>query len=68
MPARHAKANAARSTVRSAVEYVFAGQRHRMKLFVHTIGLARADVKIGMANLTYNFIRLAWPDARAAPV
>lgn len=65
LPAHHAAANAARSTVRSAVEHVFAGQRHRMKLFVRTIGIARAKVKICMANLTYNFTRLAWLDARA---
>jgi len=53
--------------VRSAVEHVFAGQKHRMKLFVRTIGIARARVKIGMVNLAYNFNRLAWLDARAAP-
>ena len=61
--AQHAKANAARSAVRSAVEHVFAGQKHRMKLFVRTIGLARARVKIGMANLAFNFNRLAWLEA-----
>jgi transposase, IS5 family len=66
LPAHHAKANAARSTVRSAVEHVFAGQKHRMKLFVRTVGLARAKVKIGMANLAYNFTRLAWLEGRAA--
>ena len=67
LPTRHARANAARSAVRSAIEHVFAGQKHRMKLFVRTIGLARAKVKIGMANLTYNFIRLAWRKTRNAP-
>ncbi len=67
LPARHAKANAARSAVRSAVEHVFAGQKHRMKLFVRTVGLGRAKVKIGMANLAYNFTRLAWLESRAAP-
>ena len=66
LPAHHAKANAARSSVRSAVEHVFAGQKHRMKLFIRTVGIARARVKIGMANLAYNFTRLAWLDARAA--
>lgn len=59
-----AKANAARARVRSAIEHVFARQKHRMALFVRTIGLARARVKIGLANLTYNFTRLAWLDAR----
>ena len=67
LPPHHARANAARSPVRSAVEHVFAGQKHRMKLFVRTIGIARATVKIGMANLAYNFQRLAWLEARAVP-
>jgi hypothetical protein len=35
-----------------------------MALFVRTIGLARARVKIGMANLAYNF---AWLSTRTAP-
>jgi IS5 family transposase len=52
--------------VRSAIEHVFAGQKHRMKLFVRTIGLARAKAKIGMANLAYNFTRLVWLEARNA--
>jgi IS5 family transposase len=39
MPERIAKANAKRSVVRSAVEHVFAGQKHRMGLFVRTIAL-----------------------------
>lgn len=67
LPDHHAKANAARSAVRSAVEHVFAGQKHRMKLFVRTIGIARARIKIGMTNLAYNFTRLAWLEARSGP-
>jgi len=62
-----AKANAARARIRSGIEHVFAAQKHRMALFVRTIGLARAQVKIGMANLAYNFTRLAWLSTRAAP-
>ncbi len=54
MPGRTARANAKRSVVRSAVEHVFAGQKHRMGLFIRTIGIARARTKIGMANLAYN--------------
>lgn len=42
-------------------------QQHRIALFVRTIGLARAQMKVGMANLAYNFIRLAWLSVRAAP-
>jgi hypothetical protein len=67
MPVRTAKANAKRSVVRSAVEHVFAGQKHRMHLVVRTIGIARATIRIGMANLVYNFQRCAWLDGRAVP-
>ena len=67
MPERIARANAKRSAVRSAVEHVFAGQKHRMGLIVRTIGIARARIKIGMANLAYNFHRLAWLEGRPAP-
>jgi hypothetical protein len=31
-----------------------------MGLFVRSIGLARARIKIGMANLAYNMRRLVW--------
>ena len=67
MPERIARANAKRSAVRSAVEHVFAGQKHRMGLIVRTIGIVRARLKIGMANLAYNFQRLAWLEGRTAP-
>lgn len=67
MPEHIARANAKRSAVRSAVEHVFAGQKHRMGLVVRTIGIARARIKIGMANLAYNFQRLAWLEGRTAP-
>jgi IS5 family transposase len=61
------KANAARSRVRSAIEHVFAHQKGPMNLCVRTIGLARARIKIGMANLAYNMCRLAWLHGRTAP-
>lgn len=38
-----------------------------MGLVVRTIGIARATIKIGMANLVYNFQRLAWLQGRTAP-
>lgn len=53
VPARTRRANARKSTVRSAVEHVFARQKGPMALVVRTIGLARARVKIGLANLAY---------------
>ena len=42
------------------VEHVFAEQKSRMGLFIRTIGLARAKLKIGLANLAYNMKRLIW--------
>ena len=38
-----------------------------MALFVRTIGIVRATVKIGMANLTYNLRRFVWHQGRTAP-
>lgn len=67
MPKRTARANARKSAVRARVEHVFAEQKDRMDLFVRTIGLARAELKIGMANLVYNIRRTLWLDSRAAP-
>jgi IS5 family transposase len=62
-----AKANAARCKARSAVETVFAAQKHRFGLFVRTIGVARAKAKIGLANIVYNFNRMIWLQRRTAP-
>ncbi|WP_375456991.1 transposase [uncultured Methylobacterium sp.] len=58
------KANRARSKVRSAVETVFASQKHRFGLFVRTSGLARARTRIGFANRAHNLKRLLWIEAR----
>jgi IS5 family transposase len=62
MPAAMRRANAAKSKIRSRVEHVFAGQKHRMDLFIRTIGrtigIARATMKIGLANIVYNIKRL----------
>ncbi len=48
------------------VEHVFAEQKHRMGLFVRTIGIARARSKIGMANLVCNLTRYVWHQRRIA--
>jgi len=37
-----------------------------MDLFVRTVGIARARVKIGMANMVYHMKRLVFLDRRAA--
>jgi transposase, IS5 family len=60
MPVNVSRANGAKSKVRAAVEHVFARQKGPMGLVVRTIGIARATVKIGLANLVYNMRRAAW--------
>ena len=67
LPAPRQKANAARSSMTSAIEHVFDDRKDRMRLFVRTIGLARARTKIGLANVTHNFRRLAWRQNRGVP-
>jgi IS5 family transposase len=67
MAVRTRRGNARRSAVRSAVEHVFARQKGPMALVVRTIGIARARVKIGLANLAYNMKRLVWLSGKAAP-
>ena len=66
MPANTARANGAKSKVRAAVEHVFAHEKGPMGLVVRTIGLARARVKIGLANLVYTMRRAVWLTGRAA--
>jgi len=60
MPTKIARANGAKSKVRAAVEHVFARQKGPMGLVVRTIGIARATVKIGLANIVYNMRRAVW--------
>jgi len=67
MPAHITRGNATRARVRSRVEHVFAAQKCRLGLVVRTVGMTRARVKIGLANLAYNFSRLAWLQAQTAP-
>jgi len=67
MPRNIARANAAKSSIRAVVEHVFAHQKNRFGLFIRTIGLARAEAKLILANLAYNFDRLIFHErARAA--
>jgi transposase, IS5 family len=37
-----------------------------MELMIRTIGIARARVKIGLANLAYNLRRYLWLSSRTA--
>jgi transposase, IS5 family len=66
MPEPTRRANAMKSKVRSAVEHVFGRQKGPMGLVVRSVGLARARVKIGLANLAYNMRRAVWLDRRSA--
>jgi transposase, IS5 family len=66
MPEAVAKANGKKSKVRAGVEHVFARQKGPMAFVIRTIGLARASVKIGLANLTYNMKRMIWLTTRPA--
>ncbi len=58
MPEAIRRSNNAKSKIRSHVEHVFAEQKDWMDLFIRTTGIARAKMKIGLANLVYNFKRL----------
>jgi transposase, IS5 family len=61
-----ARANGVKSKVRAAVEHVFAHEKGPMGLVIRTIDLARARVKIGLANLVYNMKRALWLTERHA--
>ena len=66
MPRPMAEANKKKSKVRAKVEHVFARQKNRFGLFIRTIGLARAEAKLTLANLAYNFDRLIFHERRSA--
>ena len=65
MPLNIKRGNAAKSKVRAFVEHVFADQKHRMGMKIRTIGIHRAKVKIGIANIAYNMRRLIMHERRA---
>ena len=67
MPMHIARGNATRARIRARVDHVFAAQKYRLGLIVRTVGMVHARAKIGMANLIYNFTRLAWLNEQTAP-
>ena len=67
MPKRTSRANAATPAPRSKVEHVFAHQKARMRLTIRTIGIARAEAAITLANMAYNMTRWRWLNGRTAP-
>ena len=66
MPAATARANSKKSSIRAPVEHVFAHEKNRFGLFIRTIGLARAEAKLTLANLAYNFDRLIFHERRCS--
>ena len=65
LPVHTARGNRTKSGIRSRVEHIFAAQKSRMVLFIRTIGLGRAEVKVGLANLVYNLQRFCfWEEKR----
>lgn len=65
MPPHIRQGNKTRSGIRAKVEHVFAVQKEQMGLFIRTIGLQRATVKLSFANMAYNIKRLVfWENRR----
>ena len=65
MPQAAARANAKKSSIRARIEHVFAHQKNRFGLFIRTIGIARAEAKLTLANLAYNMDRLIFHERSA---
>ncbi len=57
MPRHIQRSNSGKSVIRSRVEHVFADQKSQTELFIRTVGITRAAMKIGMANIVYNMRR-----------
>lgn len=64
MPKTMARADSVKFSIRAHVEHVFAHQKNRMGMFIRTIGLARAEAKLPLYNLAYNFDRLFFHERR----
>lgn len=57
MPRQIQKSDAGKSVSRSRVEHVFADQKSHTGLFIRTVGITRATMWIGLANIVYNMPR-----------
>ena len=66
MPKHMAKSNARKSSIRAVVEPVFARQKGGFGLFIRTIGQARAETKLTLADPAYHFQRLVFHETRMA--
>ena len=67
MPRHIQRSNAVQSVIRSRVEHVFADKKSRMGLFIRTVGIDRATMRIGLANIVYNMRRLLFMKRIYAP-
>jgi len=54
MPLHIQRSNAGKFVIQSRVGHVFADQKSQMGLFVRTVGITRATMRIGLANIVYN--------------
>ena len=52
--------NTAKSRIRARVEHVFAAMQQFGGKTLRTIGIARAEIQIGLMNLTYNLTRYSY--------
>jgi len=52
--------NTAKSKIRARVEHVFAAMHNFGGKTIRTIGMARAEIQIGLLNLTYNLTRYTY--------
>lgn len=57
MPWHIQRSDAGKSVIRSRVEHVFAAQKSQTGLFVRTVGITRAIMRVGLANIVYNMCR-----------
>lgn len=54
MPRHIQRPNGGKSVIRSRIEHVFADQKSLTGLFVITVSIARATIRIGLANIVCN--------------
>ena len=52
--------NTAKSRIRARVEHVFGRMNQFGRILIRSIGIARAEVQIGLLNLTYNLTRYVY--------
>ena len=57
VPRHIQRSNAEKSVIRSRVEHVFVDQKSQTGLFIRTVGITRATMRIGLANIVYNMRR-----------